>query len=143
MSIIADLASASGGQDHTISRPSCHRSSRADAPRQHTGHRIPRTTLVTTREAPLFDERGTGGNVQVICPTVQAEMLRQSGTTGSLGIGDMRGGAQQLDCIASDLGQRGNVARVSVSDTRGLTQPRILVSDYLLAILNSGSAMSL
>ncbi|MGC2774242.1 MAG: hypothetical protein WA418_01250, partial [Bradyrhizobium sp.] len=46
--------------------------------------------LVTTREAPLFDERGTGGNVKVICPTVQAESVRQTGTTGSLGMGGMR-----------------------------------------------------
>jgi len=38
---------------------------------------------------PLFDEHGTGGNVEVICPTAQGEMLRQSGTTGNSGMRGM------------------------------------------------------
>ena len=45
-------------------------------------HRIPRPTLVTIREAPLFIGHGTREEVPVICPSSQATCLRQVGTPG-------------------------------------------------------------
>jgi hypothetical protein len=41
-------------------------------------HRIPRSTFVTTRNAPP-DERGTGEVVKVICPTAKAKNFSRGG----------------------------------------------------------------
>jgi hypothetical protein len=77
------LTPASGRQDHTIS-PS-HRSVRphekltlqTDAPT--ASH----PSVRDDRETPLFGQAETGRNVNLICPTVQADMLRQNNPTGS------------------------------------------------------------
>ena len=97
---ISELDLSIGARTTRLRRPACHQPSRADAPWRHTGHRIPHPTLVTTREAPLFDERGTPENLDAICPTVQAETVRQTGTTGSLGMAGMR-----------DYGAKGGLSR--------------------------------
>jgi hypothetical protein len=50
---LASLASASGGQDHTILRPHRRRSSaRGNRARRQGVHRIPRSTFVTTAKRP-------------------------------------------------------------------------------------------
>src|SRR5579872_7200138 len=45
-------------------------------------HRIPRPTLVTIGQAPLFIGHGTRKEVPVICPSSQAKCLRHVGTPG-------------------------------------------------------------
>src|SRR4051812_27369922 len=52
-------------------------------------HRIPLPTIRDGRETPLMRQQGRA-DVKVICPTAQALLLRQTGTTGSLEIGGMR-----------------------------------------------------
>jgi hypothetical protein len=48
-------------------------------------HRIPRSTFVTTRNAPP-DERGTGEVLEVICPTVKAKNFSQADWTGQINL---------------------------------------------------------
>jgi len=73
-----------------VMRQHCHRvDASVEAPRPHdfavrkphrssgdtvSGHRIPRSTVVTTRP-PLLSERETHEELAVICPTGQAEIL--------------------------------------------------------------------
>ena len=78
-SSLADLTPASGGQDHTISP-----SASATIVSQHPRPSHPRPTFVTIgRNVPLH-QGGMREKVLVICPTLQAQTLRQIGTTGNL-----------------------------------------------------------
>ncbi|WP_210161264.1 hypothetical protein, partial [Bradyrhizobium sp. ORS 375] len=43
----------------------------------------PALSVRDDRDTPLLLRGGTGGNVKVICPTVQARIVRQTNTTGS------------------------------------------------------------
>ncbi len=54
------------------------------------GHRLPASRLVTTANRPSSSRRD-GRNVKVICPTVQAPMLRQTNTTGNWRMTELRG----------------------------------------------------
>jgi hypothetical protein len=48
-------------------------------------HRIPRSTFVTTRNAPP-DERGTGEVVKAICPTAKAKNFSRKDWTAGIGL---------------------------------------------------------
>jgi hypothetical protein len=48
-------------------------------------HRIPRSTFVTTRNAPP-DERGTGEVLELICPTAKAKNFSWHDWTGQISL---------------------------------------------------------
>ena len=52
-------------------------------------HRSPGSTFVTIAIRPSH-EPGMRGNIHPICPTAQAANVRRTGTTGSLGMRQMR-----------------------------------------------------
>ncbi|WP_139017337.1 hypothetical protein [Bradyrhizobium sp. STM 3809] len=54
------------------------------------------------RDTPLVLRGGTGGNLELICPTAQAGILRQTSTTGNSSMMVMR----QLPVVQSDQDSR-------------------------------------
>lgn len=69
---------------HRTVRPHAKRALRPDAA---TASHAPRSVTIAKRP---FSERETGGMIVAICPTVQAKSVRQTGTTGSFGMGWMQ-----------------------------------------------------
>ena len=80
--ITQDLMPASGHQDHAIS-PSASHITRQLMPTRPS-HPAPNTR--DDREAPLLMRRGTGRNLQVICPSDKEKYFCLKGLTGFLKI---------------------------------------------------------
>ncbi len=78
-----ELTPASGCRDATISACASLRSSaRTSHAAKLYAHRIQRPTPRDDRETPLR-RAGTSENVQLICPTTQGQIVRQTNTTGN------------------------------------------------------------
>jgi len=93
----ANLASASGGQDHTISPSAAAPFVRAiNRARRSRGHRIPASRFVTIAHTPLQTEAGCAhqttdlGSRSSCFTKIRIRILRQTGTTGSLRMALMR-----------------------------------------------------